>query len=70
MSRVVALEGAAPVAETAEAVKDAASRANGALRMISQSKPEAEEHFDQDHRALRVQLERFIKTARSAMNTP
>ena len=68
--RVVALEGPAPVAETAEAVKDAASRANGALWMISQSKPEADEHFDQAHRAFRVQLERFIEAARSAMNTP
>lgn len=69
-TRVVTLEGPAPVAEAAEAVMEAASRSNRALWMISQSVPEARDHFDQAHRTFRVQLERFIAAARSAMDTP
>lgn len=69
-TRVVALEGPSPVAEAAEAVKEAASRSNSALGMISESVPQAHELFGQAHQTFRAQLEHFIETARSAMNAP
>jgi hypothetical protein len=68
--RVTVLEGPAPVAEAAEAVQRAASESNEALWMISQQEPDARKRFDEAHQNFRLQLERFIKMARSAMNGP
>ena len=68
--RVTILEGPASVVEAAEAIERTASKANGALWMISQNHPDARERFDEAHQAFRRQLDRFIEAARTAMNTP
>jgi len=68
-ARTILLEGPAPVADAAEAVRDAAAEANGALWMLSQGQDDAAEHFDQAHRAFRLELERFIEAARMAVQS-
>jgi hypothetical protein len=67
-ARTILLEGPAPVADAAQAVKDAAAEANGALSMLSQGQDGATERFDQAHRAFRLELERFIEAARTAVH--
>jgi hypothetical protein len=69
-ARTICLEGPAPVAEAAEAARRAASDANGALWMLSLGQDGATERFDEAHRAFRVELERFIEAARTAVQTP
>jgi hypothetical protein len=69
-ARVLVLEGPEPVAEAAEAVKQAASDSNKALWIVSQGEAGARERFDEAHRIFRFQLERFIEAARTAMGTP
>jgi hypothetical protein len=65
-ARTISLEGPASVAEAAEAVRRAASDANGALWMLSQGQEAATERFDAAHRVFRRELERFIEAARTA----
>jgi hypothetical protein len=69
-ARTISLEGPAPVAEAAEAVRRAASDANGGLWMLSQGMDGATERFDQAHRVFRRELDRFIEAARTAMQSP
>jgi hypothetical protein len=69
-ARVIVLEGPAPVAEAAEAVRQAASDANTALWMISQGEIGARERFDEANLIFRSQLERFIESARTATVSP
>ena len=68
-ARTIVLEGPAPVAEAAQAVKDAAAEANGALWMLSRGQDGATERFDQAHQAFRLELERFIEAARMAVHS-
>lgn len=65
--RTILLEGPAPVADSARAVRDAAAEANSALAMLSLGQDGATERFDQAHRAFRLELERFIEAARTAV---
>jgi hypothetical protein len=55
------------VAEAAEAVRRAASDANGGLWRLSQGLDGATERFDEAHRLFRRELDRFIEAARTAM---
>jgi hypothetical protein len=64
-ARTISLEGPGPVAETAEAVRQAAADANGALRMLSQGQDGATERFDKAHQSFRLALNRFIEAART-----
>jgi len=66
-ARTISLEGPAPVAEAAEAVRRAASDANGALWALSQGEDGATERFDEAHGTFRRELERFIEAARTAV---
>ena len=50
-ARNILLEGPAPVADAAQAVRDAAAEANGALGMLSRGQDGATERFDQAHQA-------------------
>jgi hypothetical protein len=68
-ARTILLEGPAPVAAAAEAVKQAASNANGALWMISQGENGSRERFDKAHEIFRFNLDKFIETARTAMES-
>lgn len=68
-ARTICLEGPAPVAEAAEAVRRAAAEANGALWMLSQDQDGATERFDQAHRAFRRELEGFIEAARTTVQS-
>jgi hypothetical protein len=66
-TRVVLLEGPAPVADTAEAVKQAVADTNTALWMISRNEPEAHERFDAAHHVFLSKVDEFIESARTAM---
>jgi hypothetical protein len=65
-ARTIMLEGPPQVADAAQAVRDAAAEANGALSTLSQGQDGATERFDQAHQAFRLELERFIEAARTA----
>jgi hypothetical protein len=67
-ARTISLEGPAPAAEAADAVRQAASAANTALHQISQAEDGATERFQKAHQTYRLELERFIETARAAMH--
>ncbi|MFE0146237.1 hypothetical protein ACFWY5_03805 [Nonomuraea sp. NPDC059007] len=69
-ARVVLLEGPEVIAERVEAVKRAATDANGALWFIAQEAPEARSRFDNAHQAFRDQLQSFIETARTTIGSP
>ncbi len=69
-TRVITLEGSAPVVEAAEAVRQAASDANHVLWEISQAERGARERFDEACRIFRVQLSNFIEAAQAAMAGP
>lgn len=69
-ARVVLLEGPPPAAQTAGAVRQAASDANTALWMLSLGKDEARDRFDAAHQAFRTEVDKFIESARTAMISP
>jgi hypothetical protein len=69
-TRPILLEGPAPVAEAAEAVKQSASNANRALWELSEGESGAHERFDEAHRIFRLRLEGFIDGARTATQSP
>jgi hypothetical protein len=66
--RVTILEGPASVAKAAEDVRQAASKSNGALYLISENEPGARDNFDEAHRIFRLRLTKFIEAARAAVN--
>ena len=68
-ARIIVLEGPAPVAKAAEAVKGAASDTNSGLWAVSRGAAGASERFDDSHRIFRAQLERFIAAARTALGS-
>ncbi|MEW1838321.1 hypothetical protein AB0392_10230 [Nonomuraea angiospora] len=69
-ARVVLLEGPEAIASTAEAVKQAATDANGALWEIAQDTPDARSRFDSAHQVFRERLQSFIETARATIDSP
>lgn len=69
-ARVVLLEGPEAIANRAEAVKQAAMDANGALWHIAQDAPGARSRFDNAHQVFRDQLQSFIETARTTISSP
>ncbi|MEV4889654.1 hypothetical protein AB0K48_09730 [Nonomuraea sp. NPDC055795] len=69
-ARVVLLEGPEVIAKRVEAVKQAATDANGALWFIAQEAPEARSRFDNAHQVFRDQLQSFIETARTTIGSP
>jgi hypothetical protein len=68
-ARVITLEGPTAVAGAAEAAVQAASEANTALHRIATNASDARERFDGAHEDFRLQLERFIDAARTAMTS-
>ncbi|WP_219460001.1 hypothetical protein [Nonomuraea rhizosphaerae] len=69
-ARVVVLEAPEAVAAGAEAVVQAASNANSALRGIAQGTPEGRSRFDAARQTYRDQLQIFIETARATLGSP
>ncbi|MFD1547357.1 hypothetical protein [Nonomuraea guangzhouensis] len=67
---MILLEGPEAVAAKAEAVKQAATDANGALWYIAQGAPEARSRFDNAHQVFRDRLQSFIETARATIGSP
>ena len=65
--RIVMLEGPRPVADTADALLDAATRTSRTLWDISRGEEDAREHFNEAEAAYRACLERFIHAAQAAM---
>ncbi|HWF82907.1 MAG TPA: hypothetical protein VN695_20200 [Streptosporangiaceae bacterium] len=65
--RVVLLEGPPPAAETAKAVSQAASDVNTALWKISLGQDGARDRFDAAHQAFRMEVDKFIESAQTAM---
>jgi hypothetical protein len=67
--RVIVLEGPEAVAESADALLQAASTCNSGLGNVSRGEPGAVEHYDEAHQAFRARLDTFIERAHTAMNS-
>jgi hypothetical protein len=66
--RVIVLEGPGTVAESADALLQAASTCNSTLWNVSRGEPGAVEHYDEAHQAFRARLDTFIERAHTAMD--
>ncbi|MER7834590.1 hypothetical protein ABTY98_01440 [Streptomyces sp. NPDC096040] len=67
--RIVALEGPATAAEAAQAVLEAATRANRALYRHSVGEADARARFDEARQGFTRCLEEFVEVARAATET-
>lgn len=65
--RIVVLEGPSPVAEAAEAVKEAAGKANKALWDVSRGEKDARKKFDAAEKVFLDCLAQFTSAAQTAM---
>ena len=68
-SRIVVLEGPHSVADTAEALLEAARRANRALWVVSRGESDAREHFEAAEEAFGLCLKKLVHAAQAAMAT-
>ncbi|MFF4014186.1 hypothetical protein [Streptomyces sp. NPDC001843] len=68
--RVIALEGPSATSAAAEAVLEAARETNRALWLTSLEENDARARFDEANSGFTRWLERFVETARAAMEAP